>query len=92
MESCESAFISFAAIFFTTSDGSVMRNPVASPFVMERSVGSVLVIVFPVVVRSRDLRAVFGFLTNIFNRAAPYLARRTLRACLSRDLTAFLSP
>ena len=87
----ESAIVSIAAIFFTTSGGSVMRNPVASSFMMERSVGSVLDIVFPVVVRSRDLRAIFGFLTNIFSRAAPYLARRTLRACFSRNLTAFLN-
>jgi hypothetical protein len=55
-------------------------------------VGSVWVFVFPAVVRRRDLRAVFGLLTNILRRFVPYLARRTLRACFSRNLIAFRRP
>jgi hypothetical protein len=55
----ESAIVSSAAIFFTNSGGSVMKNPVASSLILERSVGSVLVVVLPAAVRRRVLRAVY---------------------------------
>ncbi len=58
------AMLSNSAIFFTTSCGSVMSRHVVSSLIMERSVGSVLVFSIPPVVRSRDLRAEFGRLTN----------------------------
>ena len=63
MGSGESATVSSAAIFFTASGGSVMRNLVVSSLIMERSVGSVFVVVLPAIMRRRDLRARFGLLT-----------------------------
>jgi hypothetical protein len=88
----ESAFVSSAAIFLITSGGSVMRRPVALSLIMERSVGSVLVVELLAVVRRRYLSATFGLLTNILRRLVPYLARRTSRACFKRSLIAFRRP
>jgi hypothetical protein len=88
----ESAMVSSSSIFFFTETGSVMRSPVSSSLIMERSVGSVLVFVFPAVVRRRDLRAVFVFFTNSLRRCFPYLARRTLRACLMSARIAWRRP
>ncbi len=92
MGSGESAIVSRDAIFFITSGGSVMRRPVAASLIMERSVGSVLVVELLAVVRRRDLSAVFGRLANILIRLVPYLARRTARACFRRSLNARRRP
>jgi hypothetical protein len=64
----ESAVVSSSTIFLITDVGSVMRSPVTSSLIMERSVGSVLVFVLPAAVRRRDLRAMFGFFTNNLRR------------------------
>ncbi len=92
MGSGESAIVSRDAIFFIISGGSVMRRPVASYLIMERSVGSVLVVDLLAVVRRRDLSAVFGRLAHILIRLVPYLARRTARACFRRSLNARRRP
>ena len=80
MGSGERAIVSISAIFFTTSGGFVMRSPEASFFIMERSVGSVIVFWILSAVRRMDLRAMFGFLANGRSRNLPYLRRRTLHA------------
>ena len=92
MGSGESAFVSRYAIFCTTSCGFAMRSPVSSSLTMERSVGSVLVVVLPATVRRRDLRTMFGLLTNNISSFAPYLARQMVRACFSKSLIAFRKP
>ena len=88
----ESAVVSSSTIFLFTDVGSVMRSPVTSFLIMERSVGSVLVFVLPAAVRRRDLRALFGFFTNNLRRCLPYLALRTLRAWLIRARIVWRSP
>ncbi len=88
----ERAIVSCSSIFFTASIGFVIRSPVDSFFIIERSMRNVLVFMLPAALRRIDLRTVFGFLANILRRVLPYKMRRTFRACLKRSIVAFLRP
>ena len=67
----ERATVSSYDILFTTSDGVVIRRHVVSSLIIERSVGSVELVVVPAAVHMIDLSATSGFLKNMRRRALP---------------------
>jgi len=87
----ERVVVSICVSYVNTSDGVVRRRPDFSSRKMERSIGSVGLSGVPSEVRRIDLRATFGFFTNMRRRALPYFRRRRLRAWRMRRRVAFRS-
>jgi hypothetical protein len=84
----DNAVVSICVILAIASSGAVMRWPVVSCRIVERSVGRVEVSCNRSDVRWIDLSAALGFLINRRNKALPYRNQQILRACRMRSIVA----